>query len=308
MDVTVLLDALVEPLYQGALDHLRRPRCEVDGHRAGHTCLDVPDFESLFLLAEELSCRHGSPRALAVDGDVDPAVNDRSGLPLLAPFGARLVSMRAWMYGGRWVGCGTVRGDDGDTRPVALVAERRLPEPDELPADASWVDKLVLLTGWDPDRRSQADWAAAEARLGTALPSDYKELIERFGDGTFDGYLDIHLPDRIRRHAEDLAGFAEGHGSSQWEPYRPFPAPGGLLWWASSEHEQDFCWLTEDPDPDRWPVLHRDVGPVPWERYHGTTAEFVFRMLTDPAHPYPAPGVFAAHWFSGAEPPAPGWS
>ncbi|MFG2661721.1 hypothetical protein [Streptomyces sp. NPDC048425] len=33
------------------------------------------------------------------------------------------------------------------------------------------------------------DWDAAEAALGTALPTDYKELITTYAGGFVDGYL-----------------------------------------------------------------------------------------------------------------------
>ncbi|MFD8193104.1 SMI1/KNR4 family protein [Streptomyces wuyuanensis] len=301
MDENGLLDAVGELLYPDVMNHLRTPECEQDGHEDGHACLDVPDTKAMHQLAEELTRRHGNPRTLAANGVVGPTVSRRSGLPLLTPFGERVVEMRAWSYGGRWVGCGMVRGDGGTTCPVVLVAERRLPALDELPTDASCVDKLVAVTGWDPHHRSEIDWAAAEARLGTSLPSDYKDLAERFGRGGFDDYLDVQTPGGIIETAELLSEWEKTHGNSQWGPYRPFPAPGGLLWWASTEHEQDFCWLTDDPDPDRWSILHRNDGP--WGRYNGTTSEFVLHMLTDPEHPYSTANAFDAHWFEGYESP-----
>lgn len=301
MDECELLDAVGALLYPDVMNHLRAPECAQDGHGGGHACLNVRDTKALRQLVEELTRRHGRPHTLAAKGVVDPTVSTRSGLPLLTPFGERIVEMRAWKYGGRWAGCGIVRDDDGTTRPVVLVAERRLPALDNLPADASWVDKLVAVTGWDPHHRSKIDWAAAEARLGTALPSDYKELTERFGCGGFDDYLSVQMPDGIIEIAELLSEREGTHGNGRWEPHRPFPAPGGLLWWASTEHEQDFCWVADHPDPDCWSVVHRNDHP--WERYDGTTSEFVFRMLTDPEHPYSTAGLFDAHWFDRYEDP-----
>ncbi|GAA2460396.1 hypothetical protein [Streptomyces macrosporus] len=125
-----LLDAIGELFYPGVVGR-RTPERHLDGHGAGHVCLEVPDEESVLRSVEELTRRHGSPRALAVDGAVDPAVTERTGLPLLAPFGERVVEMRARMYGGRWVGYGTVRDDHGGTRPVVLVSKRRPPTADE---------------------------------------------------------------------------------------------------------------------------------------------------------------------------------
>ncbi|MFI5807900.1 DUF5959 family protein [Streptomyces sp. NPDC051561] len=247
---------------------------------------EVPYTESLLELAAELTRHHGDPVLLATHGTLDPTA-DATARPLLAPFEGRLVEMRAWEEFGNWVGCGTVRDEWGGTKPVVLVLRRHLPPTaDELIGNLSWMDKLVAVTGWDPDRRTAIDWTAAEALLGTPLPSDYRELVERFGpDGQFDDYLSVYPPGRIADLSEALAAH-EDH------------PPGKLLWWAGSEHRQDLCWLADGPDPDRWPVLHRRDATENWERYEGTATEFVFRMLTEPAHPYSIAWAFDRHWFT----------
>lgn len=52
---------------------------------------------------------------------------------------------------------------------------------------------------------------------------------------------------------ESWARWAEVDGDGSWESYRLYPSPGGLLQWASTEQETSFHWLTEGPDPDKWP-------------------------------------------------------
>lgn len=51
-----------------------------------------------------------------------------------------------------------------------------------------------------PPRRPLAapvDWATLEANIGTALPDDYKWIIERYGPGSFDEFLHVlEPPDR----------------------------------------------------------------------------------------------------------------
>lgn len=133
----------------------RVPLCEQMDHGLGHACLTVDDDVDPTALGKALSSRYGSPRNLAAGGYVDPTVTERTGAPLLTPFGDRLVAMRAWLYADRWIGCGAVRVDgdgDGDVRPVVLVAERAIPEPEgtredpeEIPADTSWVDRVVAV-------------------------------------------------------------------------------------------------------------------------------------------------------------------
>ncbi|MGW0207031.1 SMI1/KNR4 family protein [Streptomyces sp. NPDC003233] len=156
------------------------------------------------------------------------------------------MKIRAWAYGDQWVGTGTVRDAEGVERPVLVIAHREMPEPlavapgeDE---DVDWMERLRRITGWtQPAQRPDVDWAEAESRLGTALPSDYKCMVETFGKGAFDGYL--------------------GLNQEPWTHLRE----DGLLIWAGTEHEDLYCWRADGDDPDRWPVVVRsfdgeDVG------------------------------------------------
>ncbi|CAL9531627.1 hypothetical protein SUDANB105_04032 [Streptomyces sp. enrichment culture] len=285
--------------------------CALPGHgtATGHTCLAPGDGIDVLGLGDALTDRYGRPRNLAADGYVDPTVNERTGAPLLAPFGDGLVGMRAWADTDRWIGCGTVRAGAG-VRPVVLVAGRATPGQEELPPDTSWVDQVVAVTGWPRDRRRPVDWAPVETRLGTALPDDYKELVERFGYGAFDDDLGLHLPDGWPGGAMGIAGTNEfwfatatPDGEGPWAPYRLYPAPGGLLEWASTEQHTSFYWLTGHPDPNRWPILVTDETYSEWDRFDGPTAQFIHRMLTDRHHPYSTARFSDSHWFTSYDSP-----
>lgn len=256
------------------------------------------------MLQDALNARYGPARNLAMGGYLDPTVTERTGLPLLAPFADRVVEMRAWAYGGRWIGCGTVRHGE-DVRPVVLVAEEENSEV-QLPEWASWPDAVIAVTGWDITRLRKVDWADVEARLGTPLPTDYKRLAEMFGHGAFDEYLELLVPGArpissdIVRSAELSGDWARASGGV-WEPYEAYPAPGGLLEWGHSEQRDQFFWLTEGRDPDRWPILALSDIPDSWVRFDGTTAEFIYRMLTDRNHPFSTTRYFDSHWFESYE-------
>ncbi|MEU9200812.1 SMI1/KNR4 family protein [Streptomyces sp. NPDC048332] len=175
-------------------------------------------------------------------------------------------------------------------------------------AEPSWVDRVVAVTHWPDDRSAAAvDRAAVEARLGTALPGDYKELADRFGYGEFDDHLGLLLPDGPPGSL-DLVSFhafwartAAEDGGRWWEPYGLHPAPGGLLQWASTEQRTSFHWLTEADDPDRWPVLVTGEDYAHWHRFDGSTAEFIHRLLTDPRQPGSTARHFDRHFFTGFE-------
>ncbi|MFF0141716.1 hypothetical protein ACFYRN_35290 [Streptomyces sp. NPDC005227] len=284
--------------------------CDQAGHPAGHVCLTASGEVSLPLLIKELGDRYGQLRNLVAGGYADPTVDEQTGLPLLAPFREQLVDMRAWKCGRWWIGCGTVRAGDG-VRLVVLVTEQAAPPPDEvpegLPEGASWVDQVVAVTGWPADRVRVVDWAAVEARLGTVLPGDYKRLVERFGYGAFDDYLGLFLPGGpmgsidIVEFNEWWAQWAEAHDANSWEPYQLYPAPNGLLQWAGTEQRDDFYWLTEGPDPDSWPILATVEDRGRWYRFDGSTAEYVYRLLTDRRLPFSTARDFDTHWFESYE-------
>ncbi|MGR8009516.1 hypothetical protein [Streptomyces hypolithicus] len=139
--------------------------------------------------------------------------------------------------------------------------------------DGDWVERLMGITGWTPPpRRPDVDWGQIEADLSTRLPSDYKRMVETFGDGAFDGWLDLN--------------------QQPWTHLREH----GLLVWAGTEHEDQYCWRIDDGDPDGWPVVVQtfDGEIIPFDC---PAAEFVCRILLDPNHPFTMACYFDTHWF-----------
>ncbi len=68
-------------------------------------------------------------------------------------------------------------------------------------------------------------------------------------------------------------------------PYAIFPEPGGLLEWGGNLNGDRCFWLTEDPDPDRWPVVvwfRGEVASRSWRREEGGMAAFLLRVVRDP--------------------------
>ncbi|MEV8003420.1 hypothetical protein [Streptomyces sp. CS147] len=258
-------------LTQAAVDDLLAGLGPRDGY------LHLPGDTDLQGLTDLLDSRYGAaPRTLALDGFSDPTVDESRGAALLAPFDGRAVTIRAWAHGDQWVGTGTARDAEGDERPVLVVAHRKMPEPlavapDE---DVDWMERLGRITGWShPGRPQDVDWAGVESRLGAVLPSDYKRMVETFGEGSFDGLLNL-----------------------MQEPWAALDEDG-LLIWAGTEHEDLYCWRTDGDDPDRWSVLVRsfDREDVPFDCQ---TAEFVCHVLVDPHHPFTMARDFTTRWLA----------
>ncbi|MEU9576763.1 hypothetical protein [Streptomyces chilikensis] len=259
------------------------------------------------VLTKLLADAYGTPRTLVLDGFTDPTVDESRGAALLAPFGDRAVKIRAWAYGNRWIGTGTARNEEGTELPVLVVAGREVPvSPQvasvedgedgedgdwlrrlaavhrEVPAltrasgtggGVDWSRRLVEITGWTrPARRPDVDWAETESRLGTALPGDYKRMVETFGEGAFDGEMQLLQ-----------------------EPWT-HPREEGLLTWAGSDQEEAYCWRTVGGDPDRWPVVVRSSDGLD-THFDCGAAELVCRVLLDPHHPYTLARYYGTPWF-----------
>ncbi|WP_326733589.1 hypothetical protein [Streptomyces sp. NBC_01022] len=256
--------------------------------------LDVPDGTDFRELVDEISGRAGSPRTLIDDGRRIEPVDARTGQPLVEPFSEELLELCAWAYWNDWIGCARVVRA-GREQAVVVVAHRDDPAAGGVPEDASWAEKLRLLTGWEPLPRNPVDWQAVEQALGTRLPGDYKAIVDLFGPGSFDTYLELLVPGVRGLDLVDWASSDQVRAAGLWRPHPIHPEPGGLLRWGVSEQELDFVWRTGAPDPDDWPVLVRTDFDT-WETYECGAGEFIVRLLTDVRLPYPT-GRIAAHCF-----------
>ncbi|WP_330455501.1 SMI1/KNR4 family protein [Streptomyces sp. NBC_00820] len=141
------------------------------------------------------------------------------------------------------------------------------------------------------DTTPAPDWAAAETALHTALPADYKELIETYGGGFIDGYLLLLEPDRPDDVHDLLKITAERDeaNDSLWQ-YEDKPeemeTPGSrLLCWATTDNGEYLYWLVRpDDNPDTRPILINSASVEDWERYDTTVTRFLTAVLTGEVH------------------------
>ncbi|MGW1143588.1 hypothetical protein ACWD6I_00710 [Streptomyces sp. NPDC002454] len=261
---------------------------------------EVPDPDGSALAALDAAITGTSKRttrSLVLDGFVDPTLTDSTGATLVAPFGPELRQLRAWIHRSHAVGFGRLDRPDGP-RTVLVVAHRDDPAHSGFPAGSSWAERLAIVVGLCPQPLPDIDWPAVEAALGTALPRDYKEIADLFGDGTFDDYVLFTAPNPSDGGIV-LSAEVDARYPDLWEPHHTVhPAPGGLLRWASSEYDLDFVWQTGAPDPDDWPVLVGAWGE--WERFDCGVGEFLLRMLVDEQAGFPTTRL-DTHYFMGWE-------
>ncbi|MER7340870.1 SMI1/KNR4 family protein [Streptomyces sp. NPDC000075] len=139
-------------------------------------------------------------------------------------------------------------------------------------------------------------WAQVEEHLGVGLPSDYKLLAETYPSLVFGDFLCVGFPPPGREKAwaedpEDLEILAEWCEDAETAvPLHPFPAPGGLLPWATSNQGDYFLWSTGAAGPDAWTVTvaSRNGG---WWHYTGGAVQFLADLVGGNLEPWELPSV-----------------
>jgi hypothetical protein len=114
-------------------------------------------------------------------------------------------------------------------------------------------------------------WPQAPGELGFQLPQDYRDFVDLYGGGQIDEQLTVLAPSLHPPRPGDPGGFAgflayatDQIGSTFEEirrhdpddnPYPLYPDHGGLLAWGLTQDADYLFWLTDDADPDHWPVV-----------------------------------------------------
>lgn len=165
-------------------------------------------------------------------------------------------------------------------------------------------DRLTRLLPPPSEHVAGVPWHLSRPEIGLDFPSDFREFADRYGGG------DVVRPDgRVSMSVFGLYSgerpWTDGRGfralmTNQAEQIYPafvfddadedywggtvypvHPDPGGLLAWGTSPVDGDMLfWLTEDPDPDRWPVVMWARGPATTFRFEGGMVEFLVSVLS----------------------------
>ncbi|WP_141726023.1 SMI1/KNR4 family protein [Actinacidiphila rubida] len=126
-------------------------------------------------------------------------------------------------------------------------------------------------------------WDQVEAELGHELPSDYKWLVENYGPGTIDGFLEvlqpvtkfapIRLQSRVARSREILKTCVD-HGEV-------IPAdPSELVAVAVTDNGDTIYWVTRPRhSPDSWTIALNAARNDLWEFFDGGVVSFLTATL-----------------------------
>lgn len=116
-----------------------------------------------------------------------------------------------------------------------------------------------------PGPPAPVDWAAVQARLGRALPADYRAYIDTYGLGCVnDLYWVLHpdgSPDRLNLGDQ----WAAEPGPLLTPP--PYEVGRELLPCAIDEDAGILYWHATGADPDTWTVVYRDEDGDAWRPY-----------------------------------------
>ncbi|MGI5519802.1 SMI1/KNR4 family protein [Micromonospora sp. CA-259024] len=159
--------------------------------------------------------------------------------------------------------------------------------------DPTGVAALTRILPPDLGADEEIDWSAAEARWGTRFPHDYMAFMATYGAGSF-AEVSILMPLPKEYIQWDPGTFEEETENARytWEELGGQQGldidPKHILAWGVTSGPDILCWLTTDPDPDRWPVLvcgrhtEQDFTIFPCGM-----VEFLRRLLSNEHDPYP---------------------
>jgi len=163
-------------------------------------------------------------------------------------------------------------------------------------------DRLVHLLPPPSGEVAGVPWRRSRPEIGVEFPADFREFADRYGggsmvresDGTaslsvyglysgeptwggetgFRAFMANQVDDIYESFADTPDDFWDGPS------YPVHPDPGGLLAWGDNQDGDVFFWLTEDPDPDRWPVVMLARGPAVMMRFESGMVEFLVSVLS----------------------------
>ncbi|MFJ8044088.1 hypothetical protein ACIRBX_26660 [Kitasatospora sp. NPDC096147] len=162
---------------------------------------------------------------------------------------------------------------------------------------------MADLLGPPAHQPAQVPWeSATDAHPDLRFPTDYRWLIDTYGSIRIHEDLAVSGPMSTSFYGEGFAGFlamtADAYGQAELvheeprfphettpePPYPMFPDSGGLLSWGSDTLGNSYFWLTQDPDPDNWPVVVFFGEAEVWDVFDGGLAAFLTALLTGEYH------------------------
>jgi hypothetical protein len=136
------------------------------------------------------------------------------------------------------------------------------------------LDRLVrLVPPAEKPPGAKTEWAQLEAAIGLKYPDSFKEFAGVYGLTVwFDNFSPFFGEaktaadaKKFLRSVQKRLGFLKGNMYD--ESFRPtpiplYPAAGGLFPFGMDYSGNQYLWLTERADPDRWPIVVWQMGQL----------------------------------------------
>jgi len=138
---------------------------------------------------------------------------------------------------------------------------------------------------------SLKQWDLVQKHLGTPLPTDYKNFIDRYGTGSFDKRL-IPFNPFAKNESVNLIQVLDVYhqasrktqplGDAPWSAFHPFelfPATEGLLPWGTTANFGDsFLWQVNGP-PEAWVTITYNLRNGEYEVWKLSFTNFLVKLL-----------------------------
>ncbi len=149
-------------------------------------------------------------------------------------------------------------------------------------------DLRILLSEAPPpslpvDAGEEKRWNDFQRTIGTALPADYKWLINTYGSGVFRGILVLWNPfskdkeiNLLKQVTPVLKSFGQRFRGEF--PLPCFPEPGGLLPFGGDQDRVYLFWKTLGP-PEQWHIVHYKSDDGGYRIYPMGIVEFLVQWI-----------------------------
>jgi hypothetical protein len=131
------------------------------------------------------------------------------------------------------------------------------------------------------------EWSRVENELGTKLPGDYKQFINRFGTcrlcdfiWVFDPFSKnqhLNLHTQVQRILEGMQVLQQKFEEERQYPL--YPQRGGLLPWGTTDNGDNLFWLTSG-SPEEWAIILNESRSPFYEQYTGDMSHFLLLAVT----------------------------
>jgi hypothetical protein len=125
------------------------------------------------------------------------------------------------------------------------------------------------------------DWAQVADEMGAEPPADYRELVDRFGLGTFDHYFQLFGPGEQYYPLGDGYDW-DAHFKDDWAsepelaPARPGAREATVVRWGGTEDAHIVFWLVEPArDPREWLIGLQGHDGLECEFFELSTVDFL---------------------------------